>query len=208
MRIDDIAELYAERGHRVYEGEGITQLEHAWQCGRLARRAGAAPALQLASWLHDLGHLMTGLHGSPTLRGIDDAHEHAAAGVLVQLFGPKVSEPVALHVLAKRCLAATQPGYRERLSPDSVRSLVLQGGPMRADEAAAFLEKRGAGDALRLRAWDDAAKDRTLKSADTGQMIEELRLVVREAASFAGAAGVQRGPGSCAAKSPSSKARL
>jgi phosphonate degradation associated HDIG domain protein len=178
MHMDDIVALFAERGHIAYEGEGITQLQHAWQCGRLARQAGAEPSLQLAAWLHDLGHLLTGFEGSPTSRGIDDAHEHRAAERLEASFGPAVSAPVALHVLAKRFLVATHAGYREKLSPDSVRSLALQGGPMNEEELAAFLDLPSARDALRLRAWDDAAKDGALHFENAGEVLAELRTLM------------------------------
>jgi phosphonate degradation associated HDIG domain protein len=158
MDIARIEALFRERGHLAYDGEGITQWQHAWQCGQLARDAGASPALQLAAWLHDLGHLMTGLEGTPTLQGHDDRHETLAAQVLAPLFGPAVAAPVALHVEAKRYLVAAKPGYRERLSPDSVRSLALQGGPMDAAACAAFLRQPFSADAVRLRAWDEAGK--------------------------------------------------
>lgn len=158
MDAADILDLYARRGDLAYAGEGISQWQHAWQCGQLARDAGAAPALQLAAWLHDLGHLMTGLDGTPTLQGHDDHHEALAAKVLTPLFGPAVAAPVALHVEAKRYLVAARPGYRERLSPDSVRSLALQGGPMAAEACAAFLRQPFSADAVRLRAWDEAGK--------------------------------------------------
>jgi phosphonate degradation associated HDIG domain protein len=154
-----IVGLFARRGHIAYDGENVTQWQHAWQCGRLARRAGASPALQLAAWLHDIGHLMTALEGTPTLHGTDDRHEALAAQVLRPLFGAAVAEPVALHVEAKRYLVSSNPGYCEGLSPDSVRSLALQGGPMTEAECAAFLRSPYADDALRLRAWDDISKD-------------------------------------------------
>lgn len=181
MRSDDIVALFAERGHIAYEGEGISQLQHAWQCGLLARQAGAAPSLQLAAWLHDLGHLMTDLDGSPTLRGIDDAHEHRAAQALTVAFGPAVAEPVALHVLAKRCLVTVQPSYVDKLSPDSIRSLALQGGPMRADEAQAFVQLPSGRDALRLRTWDDMAKDTALQLPSVDAALEALKAAMANA---------------------------
>jgi len=66
--------------------------------------------------------------------------------------------PVALHVEAKRYLVAAEPGYAERLSEASVRSLELQGGPMSKEESDRFAAKRFAKDALRLRRWDEEAK--------------------------------------------------
>lgn len=183
----DILALYRLRGVLAYEGEGVTQLQHGWQCGRLARLADATPALQLAAWLHDLGHLMTGWEGSPTVRGLDDAHESLAARVLTPLFGPAVGEPVALHVAAKRCLVGSQPGYRETLSPDSVRSLALQGGPMSTSECEAFLARPHAREALRLRVWDDRAKEPGLQPPGGEGALEELATLMHQvlAAGFA-----------------------
>lgn len=64
-----------------------------------------------------------------------------------------------MHVDAKRYLCHVDAGYWATLSPASQRSLVVQGGPFSADEAAAFLMQPFAGDAVALRRWDDEAKD-------------------------------------------------
>lgn len=176
----DLPALLRERGAMAYEGEGVTQLQHGWQCARLARKSGAAPALVLAAWLHDIGHLAAGLPGTPTLIGVDDRHEAVGARLLDRLFGPEVSEPVAWHVAAKRYLVATRPDYRDSLSADSVRSLELQGGPMSAAECADFLCLPHAQDALRLRVWDDRAKDAALLPASSEEALAELgRLITR-----------------------------
>jgi phosphonate degradation associated HDIG domain protein len=182
MTPEQITALFAERGHLSYEGEGITQLQHAWQCGRLARQARATAELELAAWLHDLGHLMTGLADTPTRRGIDDAHEALAAQALTGLFGAAVAEPVALHVRAKRHLVAAQPGYARTLSPDSVRSLALQGGPMTPRESRDFLALPHAQEALRLRVWDDRAKAPEQHPASTAQALTELAAAMRAVA--------------------------
>jgi predicted HD phosphohydrolase len=170
----ELLRLYRERGGLAYEGEGITQLQHGWQCARLARQAGASPALQLAAWLHDVGHLTSGLAGTPTLRGVDDSHEHAGARLLGALFGVAVAEPVALHVAAKRYMVTIRPGYRAALSADSTRSLALQGGPMSAEECTSFAGSPWADDAQRLRAWDDLAKDPFLKPASDDAALASL----------------------------------
>lgn len=150
--------LYEQGGDLVYSGESVTQLMHAWQCGRLAEKSGAPAALQLASWLHDVGHLWVNLEGTPTLRGQDDEHERMGAEVLLPVFGPAVSEPVRLHVLAKRYLVSTRETYARKLSPDSVRSLHLQGGFMTPQECAAFEAEPFFTDAVKLRVWDDLGK--------------------------------------------------
>jgi predicted HD phosphohydrolase len=179
MSPEQITALFAERGHLSYEGEGVTQLQHAWQCGRLARLARATPELELAAWLHDLGHLMTGLEGSPTERGIDDAHEALAAQALSGLFGAAVAEPVALHVRAKRYLVGAQASYARTLSPDSVRSLALQGGPMSVAEREAFLALPYAQHATRLRIWDDHAKEWDEHPASPARALAELSAVMQ-----------------------------
>ncbi len=178
----DIAQLYREHGHVAYEGEGITQLLHGWQCGQLAKRALASPPLQLAAWLHDVGHLTSGLSGTPTLAGIDDRHEHAGAQLVRGLFGDAVAQPIALHVAAKRHLVARQAGYRESLSQDSIRSLALQGGPFNDHECEAFEALPYARDALRVRVWDDTAKNADWLPTSDEAALAELEALMREVA--------------------------
>jgi predicted HD phosphohydrolase len=153
-----ILDLYREAGDTQYAGEPVTQLQHAWQCGQLAKLAGVSPALQLASWLHDLGHLIMGLPGTPTLRGEDDRHEAVAAPVLQSLWGERVANPVRLHVQAKRYLVGRDPPYKQSLSDDSLRSLQLQGGPMNIHDQHLFEQLAFHRDALKLRTWDDESK--------------------------------------------------
>lgn len=109
LEAPEILDLYRQAGDAQYAGEPVTQLQHAWQCGQLARLAGAPQELQLASWLHDLGHLIKALPGTPTLRGEDDRHEAVAAPVLQALWGQRVADPVRLHVQAKRYLVGRHP---------------------------------------------------------------------------------------------------
>jgi predicted HD phosphohydrolase len=77
-----------------------------------------------------------------------------------------VLAPIALHVDAKRYLCATDPDYFTALSADSVRSLALQGGVFDAQQAAAFIARPYAQDAVRLRRWDDRAKTAALPTPD------------------------------------------
>jgi len=150
------------RGHGLrYSGEPVTHWAHATQTAALAQRARASPALVAAALLHDIGHLAAPEDGprTPSLHGIDDHHEQLAPRLLSRLFGPDVTEPIRLHVDAKRYLAGASAGYADGLSRDSQRSLLLQGGPMSASECAAFRQLPHAEDALRLRCWDDLAKD-------------------------------------------------
>lgn len=155
--LDLIRAAFAERGSETY-GEGVSQLEHALQCAACAERDGASPALIAATLLHDIGHLIHDLPEDIADRGIDAQHESLGSAFLSQYFGPEVTEPVRLHVAAKRYLATGEPGYFELLSPASVQSLHLQGGLMSAQERARFAAERFAADAVKLRRWDDEGK--------------------------------------------------
>ncbi|HVH73485.1 MAG TPA: HD domain-containing protein [Stellaceae bacterium] len=156
--IDRLLGLLATKGGAQYGEEAISQLQHALQSAALAEAEGAPAATVAAALLHDIGHLLHKHGPSPALRGIDDRHEAIGGKALARDFGPAVAEPVRLHVAAKRWLCGADPAYFARLSPASVRSLALQGGAMREDEAAAFLARPHAEAAIRVRRWDDAAK--------------------------------------------------
>jgi gamma-butyrobetaine dioxygenase len=129
-------------------------LEHALQAAHLAQTQNAPPSLVVAALLHDIGHLLNDAPGA--------AHEDLGHSWLVQHFSPEVSEPVRLHVAAKRYLCATNHKYQEILSPESVRSLHVQGGPMTDAELDAFEEEVFYGQAVQLRHWDDQAKTEKL----------------------------------------------
>ena len=158
LNLEDIALLFARHGAAQYSGEPVTQLEHALQTAHLAEQSEASDALVTACLLHDLGHLLTDQGETPTLRGIDDTHQYFALPFLRGLFPAEVLEPIRLHVDAKRFLCASSPGYHDKLSQDSKRSLALQGGVFDTAQAAAFLDQPGARDAVLLRQWDDLAK--------------------------------------------------
>ncbi len=93
------------------------------------------------------------------MRGRDNRHDDVGADWLARWFGPEVTEPVRLHVAAKRYLCAVEPGYRARLSEASEYTLRVQGGPMDAEQAAAFAARPGAEDAVAVRRWDEQAKE-------------------------------------------------
>ncbi len=175
LTIDDIERLFAERGGEQYSGEPVTQLEHALQSAALAEAEGADDALVTAALLHDLGHLLHDFGESPTTRGIDDVHQYRALPFLRGLFDDAVLSPIKLHVDAKRYLCASRPDYYESLSADSKRSLALQGGIYSTEQAAAFIGQPGAQDAVRLRIWDDLAKEEGLPTPPLSHYIERAR---------------------------------
>lgn len=153
----EIQRLFDARGTLQY-GEAINQIEHALQCGTLAEQDHASPALILAAWLHDIGHMQHRDAAAAVAQGADDVHEALGAKFLSRWFGPEVAEPVRLHVEAKRYLCTRESGYWASLSPLSQRTLDIQGGPMTEDEAQAFEATPYHADAVRLRRWDDVGK--------------------------------------------------
>ncbi|MBL8338514.1 MAG: phosphohydrolase [Rhodoferax sp.] len=155
--LDLIHAAFARRGHEGY-GEGVSQLDHALQCGMFAERDGASPALVAAAFLHDIGHLLHDLPQDIADTGLDTQHESTGSAWLSQYFGPEVTEPVRLHVAAKRYLAAVEPGYFDELSEASKLSLRLQGGPMDAAQIRAFEAAPFFAEAVRLRRWDEEGK--------------------------------------------------
>ena len=125
-----IGEIIEGKGHRLYGLSAINQRAHALQTAWLAEQDGHGAALIAACLLHDIGHMVHDLGEDPAKDGIDDKHEELGQAWLARWFGPEVTEPVRLHVAAKRFLCGSEPDYFAKLSPDSVRSLALQGGPM------------------------------------------------------------------------------
>ena len=166
IALSDIRVLFEAKGGCQYSGEPVSQLEHALQSARLAEQSGASFTLIAACLLHDLGHMSNDQGETPTLRGVDDKHQYHGVSALKGMFADAVLVPIRLHVEAKRYLCATVPGYWESLSRDSQRSLELQGGRHTAEEAASFIAQPFAGDAVKLRRWDDLAKVAGCKTPD------------------------------------------
>lgn len=159
---DEIFDIFERRGQSAYFGEPVSQLEHALQAAHFARRENAPPALVVAALLHDVGHLVESLPEDIAEQGIDARHEEIGQAWLRERFGPDVCDPVRLHVAAKRYLCATDPDYFSLLSPASVLSLKLQGGPMSPADMTEFESNPFFRDAVTLRRWDDQAKIQSL----------------------------------------------
>jgi phosphonate degradation associated HDIG domain protein len=156
--VDQLLDLLSAQGKEAYFGEPVSVLEHCLQCAHFAEQSHADPATITAALLHDIGHVLHGLPEDIAQHGLDGAHEDVAAAYLARWFGEDVTETVRLHVSAKRYLCATDPTYIARLSPSSIESLHIQGGPMSDEEVAAFEALPNASVAVQLRRWDDEAK--------------------------------------------------
>jgi phosphonate degradation associated HDIG domain protein len=160
---DEVIGIYGKHGAEAYFGESVSVTEHGLQAAWFAQQEGAAAGLVVAALLHDIGHLINSAPDDFSEWTHDQQHERIGAAWLARHFGAEVSDPVRLHVPAKRYLCATEAGYLGTLSPASVRTLQLQGGTMPAADIAAFESEPYFREALRVRRWDDRAKIADLK---------------------------------------------
>ncbi|MFD1469818.1 HD domain-containing protein [Hymenobacter caeli] len=157
--VEALFALYAAHGGDDYIGEPVSQLEHMWQAAALAKAEGYDDEVVLAAFFHDLGHLCA--HDAASMDGFGAVdHERLGADYLrARGFSERLAALVESHVLAKRYLTHKYPEYLRRLSPASQATLAFQGGVMSAAEAAAFEHNPDAATIVRLREWDDQAKE-------------------------------------------------
>lgn len=174
-----VVEMMAKRGGGSYFGEPVTVLEHCLQAAHFALRESSADALVIAALLHDIGHLLHQEGEDAAEDGIDTRHEELAERMLAAHLPQAVTEPIRLHVAAKRYLCFADPAYRQALSPSSQLSLELQGGPMSPREAEEFLAGPFARQAVALRLWDDEAKIPDLPVPPLEDYIPQLRTLWR-----------------------------
>jgi gamma-butyrobetaine dioxygenase len=140
-----------------------------------------------AALLYGVGHICGAtVSGRELMAGTDNRHGEAGAAWLARWFGEDVTEPVRLHVAAKRYLCAVEPGYYGKLSAASVYTLPVQGGPMNRAEVAAFEALPHAQAAVAVRRWDEEAKDPGAGTAPFGHFEPLLRSLTRRPAAGSG----------------------
>jgi phosphonate degradation associated HDIG domain protein len=175
--VDEILMLFERRGASAYFGERVSMTEHALQAAYFAQLEAAPPALVIAALLHDVGHLLEKVPDEIEDWTVDVRHEEVGSRWLARRFSADVSEPVRLHVAAKRYLCATDGQYLAKLSAASVHTLKLQGGPMPPGEISAFEAEPYFKKAVSVRLCDDRGKVAGLTTPDLkvyGSLIESL----------------------------------
>jgi len=170
--IQKLEMLLNENGSDLYGGEAVTQTEHALQCATWAEKDNATSELITAALLHDVGHLLDEEFEAAMARDEDLYHEELGEVFLQKWFGEAVTQPVKLHVAAKRYLCTTDETYFDKLSPASVHTLKLQGGKMSKEELADFESNEFYKEGLRLRVWDDLAKDPKMETPDAHHFMQ------------------------------------
>ena len=177
--VTEIVDLFAKKGSSNYGGEAVSQLEHALQTAAQAREAGCRPELVCAALLHDVGHLVEGEADTSRDSGLlDDEHEDKGSAWLEKHFEAEISDPVRLHVAAKRYLCTVDKDYLDCLSPASLQSFQEQGGKMSAVEIAEFEAEPNREAAVMVRKWDDNGKTPGRSTPTITDFVADLESVV------------------------------
>ena len=172
----DLLFAYMEHHGQSFYDEAVTQLEHALQCANQARLSGADDVRVTGALLHDLGHFLVDEDDEKADFLTEDlCHEEVGAEYLEPFFIDAVTEPVGLHVPAKRYICTVERDYYETLSRASKRSFELQGGFMSDAEKAAFEANAYWEIAVQLRKWDDLAKVKGLETPGLESCREAVR---------------------------------
>ncbi len=159
--VDEVFALYEIYGDEDYIGEPVSQLEHMSQAATLAVQEGYDDEVILAAFFHDIGHLCADPGEVESMGGNGNVdHEKLGASYLLGCgFSERVAALVQSHVQAKRYLTYKYPEYYNKLSDASKITFEFQGGKMSAEEADEFESHPDAELMIRLRYWDDKAKE-------------------------------------------------
>lgn len=169
---DEIFDLYERHGHEEYSGESVSQLEHMSQAAQWAIQEGFDDEVVLAAFFHDIGHLCVQKNADNQMGGFGvKQHEKIGSAYLREKgFSEKITRLVENHVQAKRYLTYAHPEYYDSLSEASKKTLEYQGGKMTAGEASVFREDRFFETSIRMRRWDELAKETGISIIDLNEI--------------------------------------
>jgi phosphonate degradation associated HDIG domain protein len=161
QRVEEIFSLYERHGQEDYIGEPVSQIEHMSQAAQIAENQGYDEEVILAAFFHDIGHLFALEKNLDKMGGYGVLHHEKIGADFLRALGfpEKISKLVENHVQAKRYLTFKYPEYLEKLSEASRKTLEYQGGPMSKMEACNFENDELFELSLKMRTWDEMAKE-------------------------------------------------
>ncbi len=173
--VDEIFKLYEKFGHADYIGEPVSQLEHMSQSAQRAMEEGFDDEVILAAFFHDIGHICVMSNAENNMDGLGiRSHEKIGADFLREKgFSERIAQLVEHHVQAKRYLTFKNSDYFKNLSVASKVTLSFQGGVMSAEEAIAFEKNPLFETSIRMRQWDELAKEIEIPVLDLNVLKEK-----------------------------------
>ena len=170
--VDEVFSLYEKFGHEDYIGEPVSQLEHMSQSAQLAIQEGFDDEVILASFFHDIGHICVMNNKENSMNGYGiKSHEKIGADFLREKgFPERIARLVESHVQAKRYLTFKYPAYYKHLSEASRKTLEFQGGIMNREEANEFEINPLFEVSIRMRKWDELAKETNIQVIDIDKL--------------------------------------
>ncbi|HEY9046898.1 MAG TPA: phosphonate degradation HD-domain oxygenase [Ohtaekwangia sp.] len=178
--IQEVFGLYEKYGDADYIGEPVSQLEHMSQAAQLAMQEGYDDEVVLAAFFHDIGHICVMLNEENNMGGYGvKSHEKIGGDYLRSKgFPERVAKLVENHVQAKRYLTFKYPDYYVQLSEASKKTLEFQGGVMKPEEAAAFESDPLFETSIRMRHWDEMAKEMHVPIIDLTELRQKAQAVL------------------------------
>jgi len=178
--VNSIFGLYQTFGDADYIGEPVSQIEHMSQSAQLAIAEGHDDEVILAAFFHDLGHICVMNNEANSMGGYGvKRHEQVGADFLRdQGFPERIAKLVENHVQAKRYLTFKDADYYNQLSEASKQTLKHQGGVMTEEEASAFEEDELFEVSIRMRRWDELAKEMHVPVIDLDEMKDRARRIL------------------------------
>lgn len=184
--VDGIFDLYNRFGSADYIGEPVSQLEHMSQAAELAINEGYDDEVVIAAFFHDIGHICVMTDPSNNMGGLGIKRHEKIGGDYLRSAGfpERVAKLVENHVQAKRYLMFRYPEYSVSLSDASRKTLEFQGGVMTAEEARLFEADPLFDVSIRMRRWDEQAKE-------TGRAVIDLAKLKSKAIDVLGRIALQ-----------------
>lgn len=180
--LNEIRALFEEHSRATYYGEDVSQFEHAAQTAEMARRDGFNEEVQIAAFLHDIGHMLPADDPAELMDryGRIDHERVASEWLLTRGFSERIALLVENHVNAKRYLTWKNPAYFAALSQASLQTLIYQGGPMSEKEALVFENNLHFDLFIRMRRWDEAAKTQDCPTPGLDHYLDIIRDYLNE----------------------------